>query len=64
VPRILVHDLRHTSATLMLAAGAPIGAVSKRLGHAKTSITMDLYAHTTAEMADAATAAIDAALFG
>ena len=63
VPRIRLHDLRHTHATLLLAAGTPIKAVSERLGHAKTSITLDTYVHVLPDMQDRAVEAIDAALF-
>jgi integrase len=59
---IRLHDLRHTHATLLLAAGTPIKAVSERLGHAKTSITLDTYAHVLPDMQDRAVEAIDAAL--
>ena len=45
VPRITLHGLRHTAATSALRAGENIIAVSKRLGHAKVSITLDIYAH-------------------
>ena len=38
VPRIRIHDQRHTRVTLALQAGAPIGAVSKRVGHSRTSV--------------------------
>jgi integrase len=38
-----VHDLRHTYASLMLAAGAPILYVSKQLGHASPKMTLDVY---------------------
>jgi integrase len=44
VKRIPMHGMRHTHATLLLAAGTPIKAVSERLGHSKTSITLDTYA--------------------
>ena len=37
------HVLRHTHATQLLAAGIPIVEVSRRLGHSKTSHTLDLY---------------------
>ena len=47
VPRIRLHDLRHSHATLLFAAGTPIKVVSERLGHAKTSITLDTYAQPT-----------------
>jgi integrase len=54
-PLIRLHDARHTSASLALAAGIPIGVVSERLGYAKTSITLDVYGHVTpAQHRDAA----------
>ena len=43
--RIRFHDLRHTSASLMLNNGIDIFVASKRLGHAKPSITLDVYGH-------------------
>lgn len=39
------HALRHTHATQLLALNIPIIEVSKRLGHAKVSHTLDLYGH-------------------
>jgi integrase len=42
---IRFHDLRHTTATLLLQAGAPIAHVSKVLGHSSIAITADLYGH-------------------
>jgi len=45
VRRIRFHDLRHTSATLLLSSGTPVATVSQRLGHSKTSITHDVYSH-------------------
>jgi integrase len=50
VPRIRFHDLRHTSATLMLANGEHPKIVSERLGHADTSITLNRYSHVTMDM--------------
>ena len=38
------HSLRHTNASLLIAAHVPVTAVSGRLGHAKTSTTTDIYA--------------------
>jgi len=38
------HDLRHTFATLSLAAGVPIKVVQERLGHASAKTTLDVYA--------------------
>lgn len=54
VRHIRLHDLRHTAATLMLANGEPMKTISERLGHASIGITMNLYAHVTEEMQEAA----------
>lgn len=45
VPKIRVHDLRHTHATLALQRGVQVEHVSERLGHASVSITLDTYRH-------------------
>lgn len=45
LPSIRLHDVRHSSATLMLQAGVHPKIVSERLGHAKVSITLDVYSH-------------------
>jgi integrase len=45
LPRIRLHDLRHTHATLLLAAGEPVKVVSERLGHANAMITLTVYQH-------------------
>jgi len=45
LPHIRFHDLRHTNASLMLASGVSTKVASNRLGHSKTSITLDLYSH-------------------
>ena len=45
LPIIRLHDLRHTSATLLLSEGVDIETVSKRLGHEKASVTLDIYGH-------------------
>lgn len=44
LPRIRFHDLRHTHASLLLAAGIPMHVVSARLGHAPQT-TLLYYAH-------------------
>lgn len=49
LPVCRTHDLRHASATMLLTNGADITAVSKRLGHADVSTTMDIYSHVTIE---------------
>lgn len=40
-----LHDLRHFMATEMINAGVPIPIVSNRLAHARSSTTMNVYAH-------------------
>jgi integrase len=45
VPRIRVHDLRHTYATIALRAGVHPAVVSERLGHSSIAVTIDLYSH-------------------
>lgn len=47
LPRIRLHDLRHTQASLALAAGVPLKVVSERLGHAGVQITADTYTHVS-----------------
>jgi integrase len=55
LPRIRVHDLRHTHGTLGLAAEVPLKVMSERLCQATTQITADLYQHVIQGMgADAA----------
>lgn len=49
LPLIPFHGLRHTSATLLIASQQDVKTVSKRLGHAQTSTTMNIYAHALQE---------------
>jgi len=50
LPRIGLHGLRHTFATLALDAQLPTKVVSDILGHASTAITADIYQHTSPEL--------------
>jgi integrase len=59
IPRIRFHELRHTHASLLVAAGTPIKVVSERLGHAHPGFTMATYQHLIPGMS--ATAANDIA---
>jgi integrase len=61
---IKFHGLRHTCATLLLQAGTPIHVVSERLGHAKVSMTMEVYAHVLPDMQRDAAATMTALLHG
>jgi len=58
------YDLRHLHATLALAAGVPIRAISERLGHFDAGFTLATYAHTMPGTQEAAAVAVEKALFG
>lgn len=60
LPRIRLQDLRHTHATLLLAAGVNPKVVSERLGHSSVAFTLDTYAHVMPGMQpEAATRFLD-----
>ena len=48
------HDLRHSYASLMLAAGVHPKVVSEALGHSTVAITLDIYSHVTPGLQEAA----------
>jgi integrase len=50
------HALRHLHASLLLAEGLAVPAVSARLGHASPAITLSVYAHAVGDDSDAAAA--------
>jgi integrase len=60
VPVIRFHDLRHTSATLLLAEGVHGKIVQERLGHANIAMTLDLYSHVTSDTQRQAADALEA----
>ena len=64
LPRIRLYDLRHSAATIALAAGVSPKVVSEQLGHASTAFTLDTYAHVLPHMQDEAAARVEAMLFG
>ena len=55
LPSVNIHSLRHTNATLLIAAGTDLRTVSRRLGHAQTSTTVNIYAHAIRSADEAAT---------
>lgn len=61
-PRI--HDLRHTHASWLIAAGVDLLTVQRRLGHESITTTADTYSHLLPGQQRAASAAISAALGG
>ncbi len=46
LPRMRYHDLRHTAASLMLAASVPPRTVMEMMGHRNLAVTMLIYGHT------------------
>jgi len=64
MPEITFHSLRHTHASQLIASGVDTVTISKRLGHAKPSVTLAIYAHMFTTDDSKAAAAIDAALGG
>jgi integrase len=61
---ITFHGLRHTCATLLLKKNAPVHVVQQRLGHAKSTTTLDVYSHALPSMQQEAAAIVGAALHG
>ena len=57
---VRLYDLRHTHASLALAAGVPVHVVSKRLGHASAKMTLDVYAHLLSGQDEDAVAKVEA----
>lgn len=61
-PQITFHELRHTSATLMIASGVDVSTVSHRLGHSRTSVTLDIYTHALDSNDDVASSVLESCL--
>jgi len=59
LPHVRLHDLRHSHASLMLAAGVHPKIVSERLGHSSVMITMDVYSHVLPGLQEAAAEAFE-----
>lgn len=60
---IRVYDLRHTCATLLLAAGEHPKVVSERLGHSSIVMTLDVYSHVLPDMQQRAAESLEKMLF-
>lgn len=59
LPSCTVHTLRHTNASLMIAAQTPITTVAGRLGHSNPEVTLRIYAHQLSDENIKAAAAIE-----
>ena len=62
-PGLHPHTLRHTMATIQIAGGADIVSVSKKLGHAAPSITLNVYSHANQEAQMRANQVLETALY-
>jgi integrase len=63
LPAVRLYGLRHTAATLALAAGVPTKVVSEQLGHASSGFTLDVYAHVLPHMQKEAAARVERLLY-
>jgi integrase len=61
-PAVTFHALRHTHASMLINAGVNIIAISRRLGHSKAAMTLDVYGHLISGADEAAAAAIEGVL--
>lgn len=61
LPRVTLHDLRHTAASLAISAGANVKAVQRMLGHASAAMTLDVYADLFDDDLESVAAALDEA---
>jgi integrase len=59
LPRVRLHDLRHSYASLMLESGVDLKTVSTALGHSTIRVTADTYAHVSPAMLQSAAARLD-----
>jgi integrase len=64
LPEMGHHGFRHSFISNALAAGTPIGYVSRIVGHSSISVTMDRYGHIALDTLDEAGTRIDGFLFG
>jgi len=60
LPELRIHDLRHSSATLLLKMGVPLKVVQEILGHSNYSVTANTYGHVLSEQRDDAANRLDA----
>ncbi len=59
LPHMRFHDLRHSAATILMAAGVHPKVVQERLGHSTIAMTMDIYSHVLPSMQREAADKID-----
>jgi integrase len=64
VPRVRLHDARHTAATLMLTMGVPARVAMEVLGHSQISLTLGTYSHVMPQLSREAADRVGEALWG
>lgn len=63
IRRVRLHDLRHTTASLLLTQGVPARVVMELLGHSQVSLTLDTYTHVAPAVTRAAADGMEKALW-
>lgn len=54
LPRVTIHDCRHSAAAVMLRAGVPLPVIAEILGHSSIRVTVDVYGHIGSDQRRAA----------
>ncbi len=62
LPKVRLHNMRHTHASLLLARGVHPKVVQERLGHSSITMTLDLYSHLAPGLQEAAAASLNGLL--
>lgn len=63
LPPLHPHLFRHAQASLLIAQGVDILTISKRLGHSRTSTTLDIYGHALAKSDERACEVLDGLIY-
>jgi integrase len=64
LPRLVLHGLRHSHATMLLRDGVPVHIVAKRLGHKDPSVTLNVYADVIPDDDESAVDVFSKAVWG
>ena len=59
VGHLRIHDVRHTCASLAIAAGADLKVLQRMLGHASAAMTLDRYGHLIPDQAEDVASRLD-----
>ena len=60
IPKIRLHDLRHSHVSYLIKLGVPITTISRRLGHKTARVTLEVYAHMYEKSGQEAVAKMEA----